>query len=180
MPRFVLLQGGEAVPFPVTKDVTLLGRHPDCDVQLHSNMLSRKHARLVKDGATYFIEDLGSGNGTFVNGKRIESRVPLVHEDRIKLGPLLLRFETQQIPLPTTDGRSARPDMMATVEISADDPDAAPTIMGEATNVGGYGVLEVQPQAKLKASNFSRGSRPGLASSARMSRSVGRPTLSVM
>lgn len=151
MARFVLLQGGEASPFPVTKDVTLLGRHPECDVQLQSNMLSRKHARLVKEGQNYFLEDLDSGNGTFVNGKRIEARVPLVHEDRVKLGPLLLRFETQQTPPSTTDGRPARPDMMATVEISGDDGDAFPTIMGESAHVGGYGVLEVQPQVKLKA-----------------------------
>ena len=40
---------------------------------------------------------------------------------------------------------------MATVEIGIDDDDDGPTIMGEARSVGGYGVLEVQPQAKLKA-----------------------------
>ena len=100
MPRFVLLQGGEVIPFPVTKDVMLLGRHPDCDIQLQSNMLSRKHARLLREGEAFFIEDLGSGNGTFLNGKRIEARMPINHNDRVKLGPLLLRFESEGVPPP--------------------------------------------------------------------------------
>lgn len=149
MVRFVLLQGGEAVPYPVTKEVMVLGRHPDCDIQLQSNMLSRKHARLVKDGDGYFLEDLGSGNGTFVNGKRIDTRVPIQQNDRVKLGPLLLRFETKQ---PEPEAASPpQGDVMATIQIGGDEGEGAPTIMGEAVSAGGYGVLEVQPQAKLKA-----------------------------
>jgi serine phosphatase RsbU (regulator of sigma subunit) len=151
MPRFVLLQGGEVIPFPVTKDVMLLGRHPDCDIQLQSNMLSRKHARLIREGGSFFIEDLGSGNGTFLNGKRIESRIPINHNDRLKLGPLLLRFEGEDTPPPAAPGSEAKSGMMATVEIAADEEDGPPTIMGEAAGAGGYGVLEVRPEAKLKA-----------------------------
>jgi serine phosphatase RsbU (regulator of sigma subunit) len=154
MPRFVLLQGGEVIPFPVTNDVMLLGRHPDCDIQLQSNMLSRKHARLVREDGSFFIEDLGSGNGTFLNGKRIESRLPINHNDRVKLGPLLLRFEGEEVAQQAPDAAatpSEKPEIMATVEIAADEDDGPPTIMGEAAGAGGYGVLEVRPEAKLKA-----------------------------
>ena len=42
----------------------------------------------------FIVEDLGSGNGTFLNGKRIAERTPLKSDDRLKLGPILLRFET--------------------------------------------------------------------------------------
>jgi serine phosphatase RsbU (regulator of sigma subunit) len=150
MSRFVLLQGGEVVPFPVTKDIMLLGRHPDCDIQLQSNMLSRKHARLVREDGEFFIEDLGSGNGTFLNGKRIETRSPIVHNDRVKLGPLLLRFEGAESGTESSSA-VAKPEAMATVEISGDDADAPPTIMGETSGAGGFGVLEVRPEAKLKA-----------------------------
>lgn len=150
MSRFVLLQGGEVVPFPVTKDIMLLGRHPDCDIQLQSNMLSRKHARLVREDGAFFIEDLGSGNGTFLNGKRIETRSPIVHNDRVKLGPLLLRFEGAEAGT-ASSGTAAKPEAMATVEISGDDDDAPPTIMGETSGAGGFGVLDVRPEVKLKA-----------------------------
>lgn len=150
MSRFVLLQGGEVVPFPVTKDIMLLGRHPDCDIQLQSNMLSRKHARLVREDGAFFIEDLGSGNGTFLNGKRIETRSPIVHNDRVKLGPLLLRFEGAEAGT-ASSGTAAKPEAMATVEISGDDDDAPPTIMGETSGARGFGVLDVRPEVKLKA-----------------------------
>ncbi len=115
MPRFVLLQGGEVVPFPVTKEIMLLGRHPDCDIQLESNMLSRKHARLSKEDGAFYIEDLGSGNGTFVNGKRIEQRIPIANNDRVKLGPLLLRFEGDESTSSAPAGAEAQ--KAAAVEI---------------------------------------------------------------
>ena len=60
MAVLVLLQGGQAVPYPLDGDEILIGRHPDCGVQLESSAVSRRHARVfIKDGR-YLIEDLGS------------------------------------------------------------------------------------------------------------------------
>ena len=72
---------------------TVIGRHPDCGIQLDSNMVSRHHAEVIFDGQKHYLKDLGSGNGTFLNGKKVEGQLPLRHSDRIKLGPILLRFE---------------------------------------------------------------------------------------
>ena len=93
MALLVLLQGGEAIPHDLGADDVLIGRHPECGVQLESNAVSRRHARVFVEGGGYAIEDLGSGNGTFVNGQKIEGPTQLKPQDRIKLGPVLMRFE---------------------------------------------------------------------------------------
>src|SRR4051812_18449297 len=102
MPTMVLLQEDQATPFALKGDVIVLGRAPECEIQLDSNMVSRRHAQLTRDGDSYFVEDLNSGNGTFVNGKRIAARTLLHSDDRVKLGPILLRFEA------TAPARKAR------------------------------------------------------------------------
>src|SRR5438046_2979167 len=94
MATLVLLQDGQATPHELTGDEAVMGRHPECTIQLNSNMVSRKHARVFRKGNDWLVEDMGSGNGTFVNGQKIEGPTTLGHEDRIKLGPLLLRFES--------------------------------------------------------------------------------------
>jgi serine phosphatase RsbU (regulator of sigma subunit) len=147
MAALVLLQGGEAIPYALSQGETVLGRHPDCGIQLDSNMVSRRHAQVTGDGDQFFVEDLGSGNGTIVNGKQIEKRTLLKHGDRIKLGPVLLRFESQAeaqkpVGLGATDS--------FTLNITADEVDAAQFVGSSATE-SGFGVLEVQPEAKLKA-----------------------------
>ena len=61
---------------------TYVGRSPENDIQIQDNYVSRKHLELYKKGGKYFIRDLNSSNGTFVNGKKIGSKV----ERRVKEG----------------------------------------------------------------------------------------------
>jgi adenylate cyclase len=70
----------------------LLGRSPDADVRLPLETISRKHALFVVAGNTVTIEDLGSRSGTFINGKRIESRADLAPGARIVVGGLTLKL----------------------------------------------------------------------------------------
>ncbi|MFK7822006.1 MAG: SpoIIE family protein phosphatase [Planctomycetaceae bacterium] len=150
MAKLVLLQGGEATAYALNELPIQVGRHPDCEVQLDSNMVSRFHARVTQEGDFFQIEDLGSGNGTFVNGKRIEGILVLKNGDRIKLGPLLLRFE-ESTPLKSSPGR--RTESMAVgdgssfmLDMTGDD---GSTIMGSA-DAKGFGLLDVRPEVKLK------------------------------
>lgn len=158
MATLIVLQGGQAVPHPIQEGETVLGRHPACTIQLDSNTVSRRHAQIIKQGAQYFVEDLGSGNGTFVNGKQITGRTPLNHDDRIKLGPILLRFQNDGSSILKQPQKTNVPRPSALAETSSevdftDDPGDSETITG--TLVGGvggqFGALEVQPEAKLKA-----------------------------
>jgi diguanylate cyclase (GGDEF)-like protein len=65
---------------------TVIGRDPEVGFAIEDERLSRRHACIVRAGACYFIEDLGSTNGTFVDGKRVRKRRALEDGCRIFLG----------------------------------------------------------------------------------------------
>ncbi len=145
MARLILLQEGNATPFELSKDQLLLGRHSDCDIQLRSNTVSRRHARITRTSEGYFLEDLGSGNGTFLNGKRVSEKVRLEPDDRIRIGPFRLRFEAD----PGEEQGGAEEDLSRTICL-ADDLESS-TILQDLDQSGGFGSLTVRPEAKLKA-----------------------------
>lgn len=141
MARIVLLKEGQAVPFELKSLPARLGRHPDCDIQLDSNMVSRFHAQFVRRDDHILLEDLGSGNGSFLNGKQIDKNQPAVlkNGDRIKLGPIKFRFE---------DEDSASDAIGMTMGVDLTDGSTS-TIMGTAS-ARGYGLFEVRPEEKLR------------------------------
>src|SRR2546423_773434 len=67
----------------------VIGRDPRCELRPRSVLVSRRHCALVERDGKLFAEDLGSGNGTFVNDRRIQGAT-LADGDRLKVGPLLL------------------------------------------------------------------------------------------
>lgn len=71
---------------------TVLGRSEECGAVLKAQAVSRRHARIFREGSFYFIEDLGSTNGTFVNGAKIAERTALAHRDAIAIGQAKLEF----------------------------------------------------------------------------------------
>jgi hypothetical protein len=73
----------------------VIGRSRDCDIQLSDANVSRRHAELRQEGASYWIVDLGSTNGMEVNGKRVK-RAKLQDGDTITLGSTELTFEREQ------------------------------------------------------------------------------------
>ena len=82
-------QGGE---FPVVPDKQILiGRSSDLDMVLVEDMVSRKHARIAMQADQIWIEDLGSTNGTFVNGEKIK-RARLKEGDRVLIGTSILKL----------------------------------------------------------------------------------------
>jgi serine phosphatase RsbU (regulator of sigma subunit) len=151
MPKLILLQGGQTTIVDLPEGESVVGRLPECGVQLNSNMISRRHAQLVRTGDEVVLEDLGSGNGTFLNGQRLTERAVLKHDDRIKFGPILARFESDPPPKPETHRKTfvpgATPDLLVTIASE----ESGSTIMGAVDATGGFGLLDVQPEAKLKA-----------------------------
>ncbi len=55
----------------ITKDLTLVGRNEECDLRLHHKSVSKMHCVIVKTDGLLFLRDLGSTNGTRVNGQRV-------------------------------------------------------------------------------------------------------------
>jgi serine/threonine-protein kinase len=94
--------------FYLTADDSYLGRwdadngiFPDVDLDMYDpeSKVSRRHAKIIKDGENYYIEDLGSTNGTFINrGKRLTPgmRQKLEDGDEIIVGKTFLRFHVLQ------------------------------------------------------------------------------------
>jgi two-component system, cell cycle response regulator len=88
----VVVSGPSPGQVYLLKEETVIGRDPMADIQLEDSAVSRKHLRvLVREGG-HVVADLGSANGTFVNGIKVE-RSPVTSGDRIQLGPrVVLRF----------------------------------------------------------------------------------------
>ncbi len=79
--------------YTLDNDAALIGRSPEAQVSIADDALSRRHARIVRRDASFFIEDLESTNGTFVDGKRLHKPRKLEDGCRISLGGrTLLRF----------------------------------------------------------------------------------------
>jgi pSer/pThr/pTyr-binding forkhead associated (FHA) protein len=64
----------------------LVGRAPNCDCVLPEDCVSRKHAQLWRDGERWYVRDLGSRNGTRVNGVRVIEATEVRRGDRLDLG----------------------------------------------------------------------------------------------
>jgi FHA domain len=79
----------------------LIGREEDCQLRPDSEFVSRHHCVLLLDDYTLRIRDLGSKNGTFVNGRRIgTSETILLHDDMISIGEMIGQIDLSQVPVP--------------------------------------------------------------------------------
>jgi DNA-binding winged helix-turn-helix (wHTH) protein len=81
--------------------VNVIGREPGTTVQVDSPGVSRHHARIVVAHGTATIEDLGSKNGTQVNGTRLTQPLPLTDGDQISVGAIRLTFRNESTSRPT-------------------------------------------------------------------------------
>jgi diguanylate cyclase (GGDEF)-like protein len=90
----VVLQGSESdIGTHVMLDkAVVIGRDPTVELTLQDDGISRRHCRVLPEGAEYFVEDLHSTNGTLLNGARIETRRRLQAGDRIYLGACVVKF----------------------------------------------------------------------------------------
>jgi DNA-binding winged helix-turn-helix (wHTH) protein len=87
---------GRDVEFRVTDGDHVIGREPGVSIRLDSPRVSRHHARISASGRAVAIEDLGSKNGTFVRGERIDSPRPLASGDEVQIGPVKLVFRVDE------------------------------------------------------------------------------------
>ena len=88
------MQGGS----DLKEDGLVLGRSKDCDLSVKDPTASRKHVKLTWTGETYSFLDMGSGNGTTINGTR-QGAGDLGHGDILGLGQSNLRFDLEQVPV---------------------------------------------------------------------------------
>lgn len=89
--------------FLLDADLTVAGRHPDADIFLDDVTVSRRHAEFVRVGTAFQVHDLGSMNGTYFDGVRIESAL-LSDGAEVQVGKFRLTFYASRFDL-ATQGR---------------------------------------------------------------------------
>lgn len=94
MPKLTLLLGRKTIQvYDLDQDRIVVGRDPGADVVIDNPSVSRNHAELRQEGGDWVLEDLGSSNGTFLHGDRIEEAAGLEPGDEIGFGKFSLVFE---------------------------------------------------------------------------------------
>jgi hypothetical protein len=90
-PGTVVMPSGERIP--LTSERSVIGRLADCTVVIADGNTSRHHAEVRRVGNAFMVADLGSTNGTFVNGERVTAERRLADGDAITVGAVTVRFE---------------------------------------------------------------------------------------
>jgi phosphoserine phosphatase RsbU/P len=96
MPSLVFLAGPIAGRrYKLADGEYVIGRRSDCQIFVPDMRVSRQHARLWKDNESWALEDLGSNNGTFVNGVKVQQATTLRHDDEIVIANNRIRVEAR-------------------------------------------------------------------------------------
>ena len=94
--RLVVVDGAESALPPGTafalRSVTTVGRHPDSTIALDEPFVSAEHAELAYDGGRWWLRDLGSTNGTFLNGNPVSVATGVRPGDVVQFGRIKLQF----------------------------------------------------------------------------------------
>lgn len=77
--------------FPLQRNEVVLGRGSDCDIQVDRDSVSRRHARVFRNGEQWMVEDLGSTNGSYVNDVPVQRSI-LRDSDFLKIGAAIFKF----------------------------------------------------------------------------------------
>lgn len=124
--RLVVVSGRDAGKiFLLSSDISnVVGREKHCDISLSGRMISRRHCEIRQEGNMFFLVDLNSSNGTYVNDERTDNHL-LKSGDLIQVGPIHLRFdyikeESKISPLPQIADLEL-PGVDSAVELIADD-----------------------------------------------------------
>ncbi|QRK09047.1 FHA domain-containing protein [Archangium violaceum] len=98
--QLTIAEGKEAgKEFVFEQDSVLIGRVAECDVVLYDAGISRRHCRIFSEKGGYFVEDLGSSNGTRVNGTLVAGKQALAEGDQLSLGPVVFVFKPAEDPV---------------------------------------------------------------------------------
>ncbi len=119
--------------FPIDRPVMVVGRDEGCHIALGSMAVSRRHARLFAQGGGYVVEDLGSTQGTLLNGEPLAEPTLVQHGDLIQLGDCLLSYSSA--------GTGAEQDEGETTILRSRD----------SSGTGEWTLAGVRPEEKLRA-----------------------------
>ena len=141
--------------FPLEKEESFLGRDLTNDVSISDPEVSRRHARFIMQGENVLVEDLGSTNGTFLNGQRISSPQQLRAGDVITLGENIVMIFEKSSYDPDATVVSSQPVQMSKAEpIPAPAPAPAQPVYQKPPEPREYRPPVQQPAPKKKKKGF--------------------------
>ena len=115
--------------YQLDKEITILGRNPDCDIILAPKSVSRKHAVIVRKLAGYELKDLGSTRGTYVDGQKLTQAVFLKDGNTIQMGEVLLNFSSRLVQIEEGDDQST---VFAAIDVLSQSDKHFPMVKPEA------------------------------------------------
>jgi phosphoserine phosphatase RsbU/P len=139
---------------PLERASVVLGRHPGCDLVLESLSVSRQHAKIILNEGNYYLEDLNSRNGTYLNGKLVTRPQSLKDGDEIGICDLSFVFHPGTPDANLTSSTLPRRTAEAQATFIDDEkPSAGSVVMTKVDlSTGSTGLsLQVNTEAKLKA-----------------------------
>ncbi len=99
-PRLVIESGPhQGDEYIIRKQTTLIGRNETCDLVVDDSQVSRRHCQILWDGVYCTLEDLGSTNGTFINGQRLQAAYALRPGDKVQVANVIFQFADPQATL---------------------------------------------------------------------------------
>ncbi|MBN1911396.1 MAG: SpoIIE family protein phosphatase [Pirellulales bacterium] len=139
--------------FTLESGSAVLGRNPDCDIVLEVGAVSRQHARISFVDGRYYVEDLKSRNGTYLNEKPVLGRQPLAENDQLRICDLVFVFHLGSGQTPKRQPAEGKEDEPAAMLVDDDYGSGGSTVMTKLDVSTGQTNLRlaVQPEAKLKA-----------------------------
>jgi len=159
MAELVIISGPEEGKTLLLGEKCVIGRHGDCDLQLDDDTVSRHHALIISQDDGYYIEDMGSSNGTFVNGSEVR-RARLSHRDTIKLSHAVLMFKEHvasgETRVEVVEERARQDSTIINPE------DALSTIMRDSTAIDNVDELQALHEKLLTVTRFSEAVRSTL------------------
>jgi serine phosphatase RsbU (regulator of sigma subunit)/pSer/pThr/pTyr-binding forkhead associated (FHA) protein len=140
--------------FPLEGESVVLGRHPQCDLVLESASVSRQHAKIILNEGNYYLEDLNSRNGTYLNGKLVTKPQVLKEGDEIGICDLSFAFHADKPEPNAATGSILRRRLEDQTQFVDDERPASGSVVMTKMDLssGSTGLsLQVNSEVKLKA-----------------------------
>lgn len=93
--------GADSAPHEITEDQTAIGRAPACAITVDDPAASGRHCLVIREDRTFVVRDLGSTNGTYLNGERI-TEAPLRPKDVLTIGSVEILIDGDDIDVPAS------------------------------------------------------------------------------
>lgn len=135
--------------FSVSGETTTIGRQEECDIIVDSPAVSRQHARIFVEHEDFFLEDLGSRNGTLLNGEQVTARMALQDGDRVEISNLPFVFRLDS----SLSGGSAswhRPTVVAVADSVADSDEDGDSVRRQMVSQGDQIPVDALEENRLR------------------------------